>query len=521
MVQTTAPVEPRRLTHPAAGERDTLAAWSPDGRQIAFVRAHSGAGGTCHVMLMAAAGGEPHPVAPCDGDRMRKFNWHPDGKQLIVGGSISGQGDANSLEVLDLATGTSRKLDYVRGASDIDVAPAYSPDGRWIAFQRNVSRADLWLVSAQGGQPERLTRIESNLYGLAWAPDGRSIVFSGYRDQQPALLRLDVQSRRITELGIANARFPSVALEGPFGRIRDRGNAHFDRIGCAFPPREKKWPRPGAGVPVIGQRVAAVGSPDGRQMVFVSDRTGDVRLWWGEIGRASSLRPIEQFVPFPRHPAAWSPDGRRLLMVGADGDNEALYEITPATGAVRRLALPEGKPTYGAYLPGATGAERLLVVADRGAGRLGLGLYERSGDGLKAVASLDDVSLARFDPAGQRVVFFRNASWGLWQANLSLAQPRLLDDLQSQGGARIIPSAGFYLQSRRLVATERGTWMVGSGGGCNLRWIEIIPAGSRTGPCLDPRGGELSGISYDAGNGLLYYSYSTQDESDIGWARLP
>src|SRR5688572_28792319 len=56
MLQTTAPVEPRALTHPVAGEQDLMSAWSPDGRQIAFYRVRRGAGpgSSCHLMLMAS-----------------------------------------------------------------------------------------------------------------------------------------------------------------------------------------------------------------------------------------------------------------------------------------------------------------------------------------------------------------------------------------------------------------------------------------------------------------------------------
>ncbi|HEY5850247.1 MAG TPA: winged helix-turn-helix domain-containing protein [Lysobacter sp.] len=523
MLQTTAPVEPRALTHPAGGEQDVMAAWSPDGRQIAFYRVRRDAAGrsSCHLMLMASAGGEPHPVGNCEADRLRRFSWHPDGQQLILGASNAGLAGVNAIELFDIARGASRKLEYTHAASDIDLSPVVSPDGRWIAFQRNVSRGDLWLMPATGGQPERLTRIESNLFGLAWSPDSSAIVFSAYRGQEAALLRVEVQSRRITELGIGNARFPSVALKDPsVAFVIEEAPTSLYRV--RIPAQGAAAAAPEPVFPSSGTELLPSVSPDGRQIVFVSDRTGDVRLWWGEIGRATSLRPIENFVPFPRHPAAWSADGRTVLMIGADGDNEALYEITPATGAARKLALPQGRPTYGAYLaePG-----QLLVVSDRGAGRLGLTLYQRRGDELQALSSLDDVAVARFDPAGRRVVFFRNASWGLWQAGLALDGPRLLDDLHADAGGtlpRLMPNAGFYVQSRRLVTTDRGSWIVGAGDGCNVRWIAVeAPAGSRGGPCLDPRGGELTGVSYDAGNGWLYYSYSTQDASDIGWARLP
>lgn len=63
MLQTTASVQPRALTHPEPGERHTLAAWSPDGREIAFVRTLHGK--DCRLMRIAASGGDAIEIMPC------------------------------------------------------------------------------------------------------------------------------------------------------------------------------------------------------------------------------------------------------------------------------------------------------------------------------------------------------------------------------------------------------------------------------------------------------------------------
>jgi len=59
-----------------------------------------------------------------------------------------------------------------------EYAPAWSPDGRWIAFTTvGESRAGhLWKVAASGGEPERLTPRPGEFFNPAWSPDGQSIV---------------------------------------------------------------------------------------------------------------------------------------------------------------------------------------------------------------------------------------------------------------------------------------------------------------------------------------------------------
>ena len=59
-----------------------------------------------------------------------------------------------------------------------EFAPAWSPDGRWIAFTtwHDTEGGHLWKVSARGGEPVRLTTMPGEYLHPTWSPDGRELV---------------------------------------------------------------------------------------------------------------------------------------------------------------------------------------------------------------------------------------------------------------------------------------------------------------------------------------------------------
>ena len=88
-------------------------------------------------------------------------------------------------------------------------APALSPDGRTAVFtvqewsvEKNKSTANLWLVSTAGGPPRRLTTAPANDAAPAWSPDGRRIAFVSKRgeDETTALYIIPVDGGEAAEI---------------------------------------------------------------------------------------------------------------------------------------------------------------------------------------------------------------------------------------------------------------------------------------------------------------------------------
>lgn len=417
LVQTTNSSQPRQLSFPPSGVSDRSPAWSPDGREIAWIRL--GADQGCEVLVTAAnGGGGERSVAACNGDDLLSFDWVPDSRALVFGSMGSGP-DASGLRLLDLSSGSWRELPYPSRGTALDHAPRYSPDGQWIGFIRNPQLGDLWRIPAAGGKPERLTDIGGEFRGWDWAPDGNDIVFARRIDNEARLYRLDLATRRIRDLGLDDAQAPAIAERaGVLAFVRRRpqfGLFRINRSEASGPVQREHL------FASSGRDTAPSLAPDGRQLVFSSDRSGHFHLWWTDLQAPQSLRQIEGVHPDTHSRPEWSPDSRRMLVVGHDDDGRAgVFEVVPGSGQVSFLPMPgpRFRTLQAMYTPD---PERILMAVRDPDDALCLVLLDRRQTPWKVVAKIEDVSHARVDGTNKRVLFTRLSADGLWQADLSLA----------------------------------------------------------------------------------------------------
>ena len=236
--------------------------------------------------------------------------------------------------------------------------PRWSPDGRWIAFQRGDSiRFDVFVVPATGGTPRQLTRENNMMSGFAWLPDSTAIVYSSSRGgTMPYLPTLslwqvtvrDGNVRRVTS-GETSYVNPDISKSGSMvvGRMRMQTDI---------------WKFPVDGLPAenvrgavrvtrqTGQVLTPTAGPGDKEVAFLSDSGGHANLWVvntesGALRQITHERDPQAAVGVP----VWSPDGRAIAFVSSRG-NEGLtfgvWLVDPDGSNLRNVANPGLGPAW-------------------------------------------------------------------------------------------------------------------------------------------------------------------------------
>ncbi len=187
-VKGVGPGPPLRLTtHP---DWDGSPAWSPDGRWIAFLRGRPEAREKMGLYLVPPLGGTERKLAetrvPFSYQVGSCLAWSPDSTWLAVCDWEEDSPGPLSLFLLSVDSGERRRLTRPPEDSLVgDIMPAFSPDGRMLAFSRygsGLTTSDLYLLDLDEdlnprGEPRRRTFMEQ-IIGGQFTSDGRDIVFS-------------------------------------------------------------------------------------------------------------------------------------------------------------------------------------------------------------------------------------------------------------------------------------------------------------------------------------------------------
>jgi Tol biopolymer transport system component len=220
-----------------------------------------------------------------------------------------------------------------------DREPNYSPDGQLLAFVRQGAGEsdDLYVMPASGGEPRRLTFDNKFVMGLAWTPDGGSIVFSSYRGGTASLWRIAAGGGDPAWLGLTShlAIDVTISREGNrlvYGEGGDRGVIFWRLDLPAAPGRSAS--RTKALSTTSGDSGPRI-SPDGSRLAFASDRGGTNEIWVSESDGSNpqQLTKIAGIAVNPR----WSPDGRFIAFQERLESQFAIYVVGANGGEPRRL----------------------------------------------------------------------------------------------------------------------------------------------------------------------------------------
>lgn len=165
-----------QLTRDDADHEDP--AWSPDGKHIAFVLMHDGLE-QIHVMNADGTGDEA--LTPADVKTIHP-NWHPDSKSIAYCTDDDLKPPRkNPAEIYSIDLATRKITPLITGG--VNTYPAWSPDGKKIAFRRMVgeTNSEVFLANADGGDARNLTNDPAFDGWPAWSPDGTKIAFASNR----------------------------------------------------------------------------------------------------------------------------------------------------------------------------------------------------------------------------------------------------------------------------------------------------------------------------------------------------
>ena len=354
-----------RLTTPRGEE--SFPRFSPDGSRIAYSANYDG---NQDVYVVPTAGGVPvrvthHPMAD------RVVDWYPDGRSLLIATSMaSSRQRYNQFYRVSAGGGLPEKLPVPYGEFG-----AISPDGRTLAYTpisqefrtwkryRGGWKGDIWLFDLQTYASENITHDESNDAQPMW--HGRTLYFMSDRDSSARnniwAYNLDTkQLHEVTHFTDYDITFPA---NGPDDIVFQAGGrlylvdfateqmhevpVHVMTDLATLKPRVARVDSliQSASISPTGQRAALEArgdlfslpaqhgpvlnltrssgvaerfpgwSPDGKQIAYWSDRSGEYELYVRPADGSGSERKVTDYGPGYRYLPFWSPDSKKIAFV--------------------------------------------------------------------------------------------------------------------------------------------------------------------------------------------------------------
>jgi TolB protein len=313
--------------------------------------------------------------------------WQAAGAQDVIKGTVTVSGGSVVVEV--------RMLDVVARRDLPDVGRRYT--GRPAEVARMAHRtADtilelltgergpfdsrIALVSNRGGilkeiylytfdmaAPQKLTNEQSLVVAPSWAPKGAGVLFTSYRDHQPALFQVDVASRRVGRVvggsWVAGAWSPDGSR---LAAVKEEGGNTdiylLDAGGRVLQRLTDHW----------GIDVSPAWSPDGSRIAFASSRSGSPQIYVMNAGDGSGVRRVSTQGNYNTEPS-WAPVGDRIAYSTRGGGGFQI--VVAGLDGGGRVISSRGSNTHPSWAPDG----RYLVYASRAGGREHLVMSDRDG----------------------------------------------------------------------------------------------------------------------------------------------
>jgi eukaryotic-like serine/threonine-protein kinase len=341
-------VTPLRLTSDPLP--DLAPAWSPSGRELAFVRLQ--ADGRAALYVTPPIPGSERKVADLRLNRTVPFNvaptWTPDGRWLVVAELAATDGE-NGLFRIGVESAERRPIVTAPLTSVRYRSATVSPAGDAIAYIGCSAAGigggcDVWIqslgaeMSAQGS-PRRMTDLRAVFSDLDWMPDGRSLVANATMSQGTFayLWQIPISGGAPTRLDWLGSSIHDAALSSTGRRLvatRDLGTVDIWRFDLASPGSVATIHPVSSTLPDLDPEF----SPDGSKIAFASARSGvEQEIWIAQSDGSGAMLLTRGAAGRNRGSPRWSHDGKRIVFDSASDDAVRRAYVMDATGGAPRL----------------------------------------------------------------------------------------------------------------------------------------------------------------------------------------
>ena len=325
--------------------------WSPDGRWLAMVSGNDqfavgvaafGNKGPSSVVLVPVEGGAPVPVTDNASLNVSPV-WTPDSRHILFVSDREGARDVYAARVGTSGLSTGRAIRLTTGLNAHSIS--LSADGTRLAYAVYTSRANVWSIqipsdgSVSVDRATQVTTGNQTVEQMAISRDGRWLYFDSDRSGNADIYRMRLGGGEPEQLTTdpADDFAPDVSPDGRWVAF------HSLRLGTRdifVMPAEGGEAQRVTDDP--GEERVPIWSPDGRSLSFflsgTGTRDGCYVISKDQAGRWGAPRRVWH------HPtlSSWAPDGRTLAAVWSDG-----IWLIPAGGGTPRRVYQQPPDTIG------------------------------------------------------------------------------------------------------------------------------------------------------------------------------
>lgn len=241
-----------------------------------------------------------------------------------------------NLYVVPTRGGRPRQFTY---GDQTDSEPAWSPDGKYIAFlsnRKDEKQQQIYVIPFEGGEARQVTDLEGSFFSFRWSPDGKRFLFVFRKKDKEAIERDKDPEKK--KLGVVARHVDRVFFKLDGTGFLPKERCHIWTVGLSG-ARPKQLTDHG-----IYDDLDANWSPDGKHIAFLSNRADDPDLDPDAIDlyvmpSKGGRRRLIKTRPGPKGNPSYSPDGKYIAYHGVDGKmawwrNVSIF-VVPANGRGR------------------------------------------------------------------------------------------------------------------------------------------------------------------------------------------